>query len=144
MINHVVLYPSGYKQDVFPLVVSKALGIDINSIMDILLKYIPKDEKGIYKFSGKSFKESWRELGELSRKRLEDISKLCFTQYSPSLPKRKMTLGTFLTKFNHGVFITMLDNGYTVLIENGILHANEGIALKPKSRVFKAYKVIGT
>jgi hypothetical protein len=142
MLNHVNLYPEGSREGILPAVLSKALGEPKEPIEKILLEHMPKDRKGLYTFSGKAFKGSWKELSSITGKSFEDISSLCFTQYGPSAPRRKMTLGTFISKFAHGNYIIMLENGFTLMVKEGVIHANQEIASKPKSRIFRAYKII--
>jgi hypothetical protein len=141
MLNHVNLYPEGSREGILPVVLSKALGESKNPIEKILLEYMPKDRKGLYTFSGRAFKESWEKLSSITGKSFEDISQECFTQYGPSAPRRKMTLGTFIGKFAHGSYVIMLESGFTLMVKEGVIYANQEIASRPKSRIFKAYRV---
>jgi len=142
MLNHVNLYPEGSREGVFPVVLSKALERPKESIEPIIREFMPRDKKGLYTFSGKTFKASWRKLYSLTSRSFEDISQECFTQYGPSSPRRKMTLGTFISKFAHGNYILMLENGFTLMVKEGVIHANQEIASRPKSRIFRAYKIV--
>jgi hypothetical protein len=141
MLNHVNLYPEGSREGIFPAVLAKALGEPKEPIEKILLRYMPKDKKGLYRFSGKAFRESWKELSSITGKSFEDISQECFTQYGPSAPRRRMTLGTFISKFAHGSYVIMLENGFTLMVKEGVIHANQEVASRPKSRIFRAYRV---
>lgn len=143
-MKSVKIYPNNASQRVFPSVISHMLGVPLPKVDNIIQKHMPFCKRGRYVFTGKAFKEAFPHIAKLrdSKVELVDVSYLRVIRYGEL--ERKMTLGTFITQHPEGDFIIMLENGFTVGLSDGTLQANDDIASRPKSRIFRMYKLVFT
>lgn len=138
----VQIYPDNASQRVLPSVISHVLNIPLHKVDPIICDYMPLDKRGRYTFSGRAFKEAFPHIAKLRNRQveIEDVSHLRGIKYGDV--ERKMTLGTFMTQHPEGIFILILENGYTVGLSQGRLLANTTIASRLKSRLFRMYKLV--
>lgn len=142
MLKFSPTYPANSTQKVFPSVLSRLLDTPLHLIEPIIKQAMPLNKKGMYTFSGKALKESFSLLTSLRSREvlLEDISQERVIIYGSI--ERKMTLGTFVNDHPEGEYLIILENGYSVGLAEGILLANEALAGKAKSRLFRMYKLV--
>jgi hypothetical protein len=142
MLDFIGIYPDNSTQKVFPRVISHLLDTSPTKIEPIINSYMPLDRKGRYVFSSRAFKEAFPQLTSKGGREfiLEDISHLRVIMYGNV--ERKMTLGTFVSNYPEGDYILILENGYTVGLSQGKILANQTVASRPKSRLFRIYKLI--
>lgn len=135
------IYPDNATHKVLPSVISHVLDVPLHKVDPIICNYMPLDKRGRYVFSGRAFKEAFPHIAKLRNRQveIEDVSHLRVIKYGDV--ERKMTLGTFMTQHPEGSFILILENGYTVGLSQGKLLANATIASRPKSRLFRIYRL---